>query len=448
MLDRHYDGVILADKWGKTYLCSNCLLAYADLGEDCLSEVKDMQFGRYFLHDLEPHWNQRAIWAKMYQHAKPWQFDLSKLSNFDLRDSLIKMFAADEMRIWQLTEGWGQPPEDNGIGEGGLAPETGGGGSTPAPATRTAKPGGGAAPEETTTAKAATHEAKSPPAAAVLPLTARRNNPPATMEEAAARLAEMKTIIATNGYQPKYTDAELATMAESGNVANERFHVRFMKKSYLQDRETPTVPLSGKLGQLMKGESGTGAKYWSTTFDQIEDADTDAELISNKLGLKYEPAEYVMLIIDTEKAAPLTGVKSVSATFNNVSEFANTELPDAFPTSFTDKTMNAEYQALYAEHYNSAVGSGHLKPWSTDTDRFGQYLETTDLPEHEKECLLQRMEMHKKVGNNEDYLGTGLTKDLTSSSNQCGVVETLNFERSETDLNTLNKNNALLIIDL
>jgi hypothetical protein len=159
MLDRHYDGVILEDKWGKTYLCSNCLFAYADLGEDCVSEVKDLQFGRYFLQALEPHWNQRDIWAKMYQHAKPWQFDLSKLTTFQLRDDLIKMFAADEMRVWQLTEGWGQPPEDNGIGEGGLAPATSSN-TSPAPAARTAKPGGGVAPEETTTAKAASHEAK------------------------------------------------------------------------------------------------------------------------------------------------------------------------------------------------------------------------------------------------------------------------------------------------
>ncbi|MGP9800036.1 Mbeg1-like protein [Rheinheimera sp. NSM] len=162
MLDRHYDGVILQDKWGKTYLCSNCLLAYADLGEDCLSEVKDLQFGRYFLHDLEPHWNQREIWAQMYRHAKPWQCDLSKLTTFQLRDALIKMFAADEMRVWQLTEGWGQPPEDNGIGEGGLAPATGSNDS-PAPATRTAKPGGAVVPEEAATAGIANHHSATLP---------------------------------------------------------------------------------------------------------------------------------------------------------------------------------------------------------------------------------------------------------------------------------------------
>uniref|UniRef100_UPI004047F22E hypothetical protein n=1 Tax=Rheinheimera sp. TaxID=1869214 RepID=UPI004047F22E len=76
------------------------------------------------MHDLEPHWNLRQIWAEMYQHAKPWAFDLSKFNDFQLRDALLDIFAADEMRVWQLTEGWGAPPEDNGIEEGGLAPQT------------------------------------------------------------------------------------------------------------------------------------------------------------------------------------------------------------------------------------------------------------------------------------------------------------------------------------
>lgn len=446
MQDRQYNGVVLEDKWGKTYLCSSCLLAWADLGSNTVRELADSEYGRYFLHDLEPGYNLRDIWAQLYQHARPWATDLTKLNNFQLRDTLLQMFARDEMRVWQLSDGWGKQPEGNGIGEGGLAPASSGNTSSK-PAAKAAKPkGGGVTTEAPVVAKAAGHEGAV--AAKILPLSARRNNPPSSMQDAANRLAQMKDAIASNGYQPKYTDAELAAMAQSGEVANERFHVRFMKKSYLQDQNSPTVPLSGKLGQVMQGESGSGAKYWSTTFDQIEDADTDAELISNKLGLQYEPAEYVLLIIDTHKAAPLTGVKSVSATFKNVAEFANTELPDSFPASFTDKTMNPEYQALYAEHYKKAVGTEMLAKWSTNTDDFSEYLDTTSLSAEEKEMLVQRMDMHKKIGNNDDYLGNGLTKDLTNSNNHYGAVETINFERAEIDLKTLHDNNAIVILDL
>ena len=158
MQDQQYDGVVLEDKWGKSYLCSSCLLAYADLGEDSLADVKDTEFGRYFLHDLEPSWDQRNIWAQLYQHARPWATDLSKLNKFQLRDALLQMFARDEMRIWQLTDGWGKAPEGNGIGDGGLAPAASGG-TSPAPAAKASKPkGGGATAEQPVAAKTATHE--------------------------------------------------------------------------------------------------------------------------------------------------------------------------------------------------------------------------------------------------------------------------------------------------
>lgn len=167
MQDQQYDGVVLEDKWGKSYLCSSCLLAYADLGEDSLGDVKDTEFGRYFLHDLEPSWDQRNIWAQLYQHARPWATDLSKLNKFQLRDALLQMFARDEMRIWQLTDGWGKAPEGNGIGDGGLA-QTGSSSASPAPAAKASKPkGGGATAEQPVAAKTAVHEAKSTPVSVI-----------------------------------------------------------------------------------------------------------------------------------------------------------------------------------------------------------------------------------------------------------------------------------------
>ena len=160
MQNRQYDGVILEDKWGKTYLCSNCLFAYAEFGDSHLWQPKDAIYGSYFLHSLEPHWNLRHIWINMYRHARPWEYDLSVYSDFQLRDTLVQMFAKEEIWLWQLTDGWGKQPEGNGIGEGGLAPATSSGAS-PAPVAKAAKPkGGGATTEAPAAAKAAGHEAK------------------------------------------------------------------------------------------------------------------------------------------------------------------------------------------------------------------------------------------------------------------------------------------------
>ncbi|MEO3864240.1 hypothetical protein [Rheinheimera fenheensis] len=169
MQDRQYNGVVLEDKWGKTYLCSSCLLAWADLGSNTVRELADTEYGRYFLHDLEPGYNLRDIWAQLYQHARPWATDLTKLNNFQLRDTLLQMFARDEMRVWQLSDGWGKQPEGNGIGEGGLAPASSGNTSSK-PAAKAAKPkGGGVTTEAPVAAKAAGHEANSSSSKVAIP---------------------------------------------------------------------------------------------------------------------------------------------------------------------------------------------------------------------------------------------------------------------------------------
>lgn len=278
---------------------------------------------------------------------------------------------------------------------------------------------------------------------------ARKRVSPVSLAEAEMQLKKRRQQIAAEGYQPKYSDTELATIAQSGDIGKERFQVRFMEEGYLNDRNAPDEPLSGKMGMVMKTETGEGAKYWSTSFDQIEDADTDPELISQKLGLEYDPGKkYALLIVDSEKAAPLTGVKSVPATFEKVSEFVNTELPKQFPREVTDKIMTTEFQVEYAKHYNAAVESGDLPDqWSRDTGAFGKYLRKTGMSVDQQKLLKKRMNMHDKIGNNQDYLGNGLTKELNpSSSNEFGAVETLNFERKTVELKELDDAGAITVI--
>ena len=272
---------------------------------------------------------------------------------------------------------------------------------------------------------------------------------PQSLAEAETILANRRREIAASGYQPKYSDAELKEMAETGDIGKERFQVRFMESKYLTHRDTKDVPLSGAMGQTMEGKSGTGAKYWSTSFDQLEDADSDPKLISEKLGLTYNPeADYALVIVDTQVAAPMTGVKSVSATFKNVSEFSNTELPDDFPKSFTDKAMTPEFQTEYSKHYKDAEASGIFKGKDNwNSDNFREHLDTTDLSESEKNLMTQRFEMHRAIGNNEDYLGNGLTKNNNPTIDQeYGAVETLNFERNEVNLSQLKEQNAISVM--
>ena len=271
---------------------------------------------------------------------------------------------------------------------------------------------------------------------------------PGSLAEAQAMLAQRREQIAKQGYQPKYSDDELSYIAQHGNIGNDRYQVRFMDTRYLSSRDQPNGHLSGAMGMPMQGATGKGAKYWSTSFDQLEDADTDPKLIAQKLGIEYNPnTDYTLMIVDTEKAAPLTGVKSVPATFEKVGEFANTELPDDFPVSFTNKAMTPEFQAEYALHYNTAVEQGFLEnQWSKNTTDFEDYLKTTGMEADKIEDMKLRMKMHDNIGNNQDYIGNGLTKDLNSSSNSFGAVETLNFERNQINLHQLSEADAITVL--
>ena len=274
---------------------------------------------------------------------------------------------------------------------------------------------------------------------------------PSSLSEAAEILKKRREEIALNGYKPKYDDELLSHMASYSDVGNERFQVRFMESRYLQNRETPEILLSGAMGQTMEGATGKGAKYWSTSFDQLEDADSDPKLISEKLGLQYQSdREFSLVIVDSEKAAPLTGVKSVSATFEELGKFSNKELPDDFPKEFTDVAMTPEFQSNYAEHFAAAVEQSYLKDeWSRDTVKFNKYLQSTGISQKEIDLMMLRMEMAGKVGNNQYYLGNGLTKDMNPSTvNDFGVVETLNFERKEVNLKQLSDANAITILKL
>ena len=262
----------------------------------------------------------------------------------------------------------------------------------------------------------------------------------------------MKGLIHTNGYQPKYSDTELLQQAQSGDISQERFHVRVIEKGHKYHHEdTIENPnkLTGPLGVTMQGETSRGAKYWSTTFDQLEDADKDPRLICEKFGLDYdENKSYELAIIDTKKAKSLAKTKSVPATFEKVAAFSNEELPKKFPKEFTDEVMNEKFQAVYALHDANAVESGLMR-WEKDNKRFESYLDRTSFSDREKRIMLKRMEMHDTIGNNHYYVGNGLTENkIKSCSNRYGAGETVNFEGKEINLQQFIDARALKLVVL
>ncbi|MGI2191027.1 hypothetical protein ACRN9V_06030 [Shewanella baltica] len=120
----NYDGVMVEDIWGKTYLISNCPFARMDLGEAHLSSVQDVIFGRQFLYKLQPEWQQDAVFRKLYLQAMPWCQKLPSLNTQQVVQAVIDFFISGKLLVWQLTDGWSKPPVGS-PGIGGLAPLAG-----------------------------------------------------------------------------------------------------------------------------------------------------------------------------------------------------------------------------------------------------------------------------------------------------------------------------------
>src|SRR5690606_22061104 len=122
---------------------------------------------------------------------------------------------------------------------------------------------------------------------------------------------------------------------------------------------------SSKLGGAFEDKSGNSVKYWSTSFDQLEDADTDPRLISEKLGIKYDPSqEYVLVVVDNQKAAQVSGSHAITPTFKELGDFAKRELPDKFDAATIDRVYTSEYQAKYNRLYREASDM-KLDVWNT-----------------------------------------------------------------------------------
>ncbi|MCU8056478.1 hypothetical protein L5L78_09700 [Shewanella sp. SM34] len=160
----NYDGVMVEDIWGKTYLISNCPFARMDLGEDHLSSVQDVIFGRQFLYKLQPEWQQDAVFRKLYLQAMPWCQKLSSLNTPQVVQAVIDCFISGKLLVWQLTDGWSKPPAGS-PGIGGLAPLAG---------SSTAKAAVTKAPSKTANKKAATANTNS---TSTKPQTAHHESP-------------------------------------------------------------------------------------------------------------------------------------------------------------------------------------------------------------------------------------------------------------------------------
>ncbi|MCE9687188.1 hypothetical protein LZP73_13400 [Shewanella sp. AS16] len=440
MSQQEYNGVTVEDVWGKTYLISDCPFARAGLGDDYLSQLQDPLFGRSFLHKLQPEWQQDAIWRKLYLQAKPWCQQLQHLSSPELAQEVLELFQTDRLRAWQLTDGWASPPAGS-PGEGGLVPLAGSGAAKSNNQTANGTKAGKArkaTPADTTgagKAQAAGHESK-----AAAPASSPKE--PNSLAEAVSMLAARRQQIATQGYQQKYTDAELAAKAQQGDV-NDRFLIRLIDNN-------PDKASEGRLG--FRRPSGR-APYWATTFDMAEAADTDPELLAALFGIdNYDPSRsYTLAIIDTHKMPPKAERSSFIPTYDNMRGFAEQELTEkeGFNKPCLATILTPDFSEGYAGFMAAYASTGQD---IHDRKAVREYaLET--IPEPERRTLNRaRHVLQEEFGANPLFSGDGMTKVNQNNryakdiGQKSGVVESFTFERDPLTIGELQALGAVTLI--
>ncbi len=274
------------------------------------------------------------------------------------------------------------------------------------------------------------------------PWEARRDQEPLTMEGVHDRIKDARQRIDDKGYQPLFSDDEILALSQTDAVAQARYKVRFMERKYFGDNGKGSF-----MGMSFEGASGVGVKYWNTSFGQIEDADSDYRLLANKLGLNYvEGREYMLLVIDSEKAQAVCESTSVSATFEKIGAFANQELPDLYPPELTREILTPEFQTHYRDLYEQAKKYWN-EEWRLSETQFHDFLMAQNVDPETRILLLERQRMHMQVGNNEYFRGDGMTENLIEGSQQqYGVVELFSFDKKKVELDAYLRAGAVHVI--
>jgi hypothetical protein len=256
--------------------------------------------------------------------------------------------------------------------------------------------------------------------------------PPASLNEAIKKLGEARERLFSNGFKPKYSDSQLKAMAAKGEV-NDRFVVRFMESKYAKG--------DGYLGPMNDGK----VRYWSTTFDQIENADTDPKRISESLGLDYDPSkDYKLAVIDTADAAKYGDNHTIIPTHEKLGEFAASELKD-IPQDKIHKVLNDGYSDEYARAMEVAKNKG------IDINNPKQL---KDFNNHHfsdassGELFKARATIQNELGANEYFTGNGLTAYTgRECDNAYGTVETFTFDKNPQTIGNMMSDGRMKLLD-
>lgn len=268
--------------------------------------------------------------------------------------------------------------------------------------------------------------------------------PPATKEEAIQRLnqaaAKIHECRETQQPLPRSPFSTEDKMRIVQNNKPERFIARILKTRYATDE--------GTIGYLPEG--ATTSTYWTTTFTQVEFADTDAQLIAQALGLDYDPeSDYTLLLINQEQAFEEGDMVSFIPTYENLGGFAEKEI--AFQFEGQEHLIAPCMTEEYSQGYEHIVHTAKQDGVNLDNkQKFNKHAKNLGFDDDMRHILRVRHQMNNILGANEQFLGNGMTKDNTAKNpvtpfgapktgQVYGPIETFTYDKNPKTLGVLER---------
>src|SRR5690554_2051615 len=229
-----------------------------------------------------------------------------------------------------------------------------------------------------------------------------------------------------------FTEKDKLKIVDEG--LQEKYIVRLTQKRYARKGST--------IGRVAdNGES----YYWTTTYTQIEHADSDVKQICASLGVNHDPhSTYKLLIIDNEAATASGQMTSFIPTYDKLGALAKSEMTGTNPAHI-DAVMTESYSKTYAGYVAEAKAKNIDL---SNTQNLNKFAAQKGLSANDKELLKTRHAINKDYGANEHFLGNGLTKNTNAPAGQTGPVETFSQDKNPQTIRQLKKDGVITVVSL
>ncbi|XQW83468.1 RHS repeat-associated core domain-containing protein [Thalassotalea piscium] len=246
------------------------------------------------------------------------------------------------------------------------------------------------------------------------------NLEPKSLEECQERLNTARENIIKNGYKAKYSDKELVIKSKDGSVGEARFLVSFQPVNNNSDAKLAYQKDNGLVAM------------WATSFDMLENADSDPQIIADLLATGYDPKkDYVLHIVDRGEDLTLFGENTFVPTWDKLEEPAIKQLEPQYHDAIRG-VLNSDYQKQYAVHMEDY--------WGNDLNQFDeedQEIFTSSLEKNQQQKFAARHALRTEFGANHEFTGDGMTQCRHTGNNH-GVVETLTLENDPPTIAEMN----------